>query len=203
MNRGNLVRPAGAPRPPRNPSPVGHLHLRKSLWHHVHVATIDPDDSDPLLAPVMAAVAAVADAEKALDARRGELSKVVADAIRKGVKPAVLVRKTKKSAETIRTMARENGVEPLRDPRGATKAASPADRIASELRTQIQAGEMLDGQQLPTVADLMRRFNAAQATVQRAIVLLVSEGLAEVRRGEGAFACVPRREVQSAPPTVG
>jgi DNA-binding GntR family transcriptional regulator len=100
-------------------------------------------------------------------------------------------------------MARENGVEPLRDPRGATKAASPADRIVSQLRTQIQAGEMLDGQRLPTVADLMRQFNASQATVQRAIVLLASEGLAEVRRGEGVFACAPRREVRTTPPTAG
>ena len=158
------------------------------------MATTDPDDSDPLLAPVMTAVAAVAEAEKALEARRAELGKVVADAIRKGVKPAVLVRKTRRSAETIRTMARENGVEPLRDPRGATKVVSVADRIANELRTQIQTGEILDGQQLPTVADLMQQFNAAQATVQKAISALVSEGLVTVRRGEGVFACAQIRE---------
>jgi hypothetical protein len=61
------------------------------------VVPTDPDDSDPLLTPVMAAVAAVADAEKVLEQRRAELGKVVADAIRNGVKPAVLVRKTKRS----------------------------------------------------------------------------------------------------------
>lgn len=192
MTRDTLKRPAGAPRPRRAPRPIGHLHLRNSVCQDVHVAPTDPDDSDPLLSPVMAAVAAVTDAEKALEQRRAELGKVVADAIRKGVKPAVLVRKTKRSAETIRTMARENGVEPLRDPRGATKTASVADRIASDLRAQIQTGELADGQQLPTVADLMGQFDASQAVVQRAIALLVSEGLATIRPGEGAFACVPQ-----------
>lgn len=166
--------------------------MRNSVCQDVNVAPTDPDDSDPLLAPVMAAVAAVTDAEKALELRRAELGKAVADAIRKGVKPAVLVRKTKRSGETIRTMARENGVEPLRDPRGATKSVGPADRIAGELRAQIQTGEMLDGQQFPAVVELMRQFGASQAAVQRAIALLVSEGLATIRPGEGAFACVPQ-----------
>jgi nucleotide-binding universal stress UspA family protein len=86
------------------------------------VARIDPDD--PRLAPVRAAVAALQDAEDAVKRRRTELGKAVADAIRADVGPAVLVRETGKSAESIRTMARANGVDPLRDPRGAAKAAA-------------------------------------------------------------------------------
>ena len=96
--------------------------MRKTLWHHVRVAHNDQDD--PRLAPVMAALGALTRAEKTVEHKRGALGKAVADAIRAGVKPAVLVRKTGKSAETIRTMARDNGVDPLRDPRGATKAAA-------------------------------------------------------------------------------
>ena len=124
MKRVRLPRPAGAPRPPRHPSPIGHLHLAKSVCDYVPVVRTDPDDNDPALAPVMAALAALADAEKAVESCRTELGKAVAEAIRNGVKPAVLVRKTKKSAETIRTWARANGVDPLRDPRGAAKSAA-------------------------------------------------------------------------------
>lgn len=64
----------------------------------------------------MEALAALTDAEELVKARRAELGKAVADAIRNGVKPATLVRRTEKSAETIRTMARENGIQSLRDP---------------------------------------------------------------------------------------
>jgi phosphopantetheine adenylyltransferase len=96
--------------------------LAKPLWQHVRVARIDPDD--PRLTPVRDAVAALKAAEEAVKQRRAELGKAVADAIRNDVGPAVLVRETGKSAESIRTMARENGVEPLRDPRGAAKSAA-------------------------------------------------------------------------------
>lgn len=72
----------------------------------------------------MAALAALTRAEKTLERRREEFARAIADAIREGVKPAVLVQETEKSSETIRTAARKHGVEPLRDPRGAAKAAA-------------------------------------------------------------------------------
>lgn len=132
MDRDNSKRPIGAPRPLRSLKPVGHLHLRKPLWHHVHVARIGSDD--PRLAPVKEAVAALKAAEEDVKRRRAELGKAVAEAIRAEVKPADLVRETGKSAESIRTMARANGIDPLRDPRGATKAAvqRAAERAEAE-----------------------------------------------------------------------
>lgn len=96
--------------------------MAKSLWQHVHVARTNADD--PRLDPVKAAVAALKAAEDAVTERREELAKAVADAIRLQVKPADLVRETGKSSETIRTWARAHGVNPLRDPTGATKAAA-------------------------------------------------------------------------------
>lgn len=92
------------------------------MWQHDLVARIDPED--PRLDPVKEAVAALKDAEDTVTQRRTELAKVVAEAIRLGVKPSVLVRETGKSAETVRTWARANGIDPLRDPTGATKAAA-------------------------------------------------------------------------------
>lgn len=92
------------------------------MWQHGRVARIDPND--PRLTPVRVAVAALKDAEDAVKQRRVELGKAVADAIRNEVGPSVLVRETGKSAESIRTMARANGIDPLRDPRGAAKRAS-------------------------------------------------------------------------------
>ena len=95
-------------------SQVGHLQLANLMWHHDDMARIDPDD--PRMAPVMSALAAWQRAEQAEKRKRAEFAAAVADAIRAGVRPAVIVRRTEKSAETIRQMARENGVEPLREP---------------------------------------------------------------------------------------
>lgn len=95
-------------------SQVGHLQLANPVWHHDDMARIDPDD--PRMTPVLSALAAWQRAEQTEKRKRAEFAKAVADAIRAGVRPAVLVRRTEKSAETIRQMARENGVEPLREP---------------------------------------------------------------------------------------
>jgi|GEM_PF-6912329 len=95
-------------------SQVGGLHIANGMWHDDGMARIDPDD--PRMAPVMAALAAWRKAEQAEKRKRAEFAEAVAVAIRAGVRPAVIVRRTEKSAETIRQMARENGVEPLREP---------------------------------------------------------------------------------------
>jgi hypothetical protein len=79
------------------------------------MATSKSDD-DPGVAAALAALAAWDRALQKADDRRDDFAKAVAAAIKGGTKPAELVRKTGKSAETIRQMARAHGVERLREP---------------------------------------------------------------------------------------
>jgi hypothetical protein len=105
------------------------LELADSAWDHAGVAR--SDSADPRLAPVMAALAALARAETRVVGRRAELGKAVADAITAGVRPSVLVKETGKSAETIRQMARENGIEPLKEPTTTSIRKIRADLLAA------------------------------------------------------------------------
>lgn len=101
------------------------VDLVKRPWDDAVVARTDPND--PRLDPVVAAQAAVRDAEQALQARRDELAEAVADAIRNGVRPSAIVRKTGYSAESIRQMARSKGIDPLRPPTVTSIRNLPAD----------------------------------------------------------------------------
>lgn len=67
-----------------------------------------------------------------------------------------------------------------RQPRG------PYEVIASELREQIESGQLAAGSQLPTVVDLAATYDVAAGTVNRAVALLRSEGLIDVSRGRRA-----------------
>lgn len=78
------------------------------------MATKEPDD--PRFAPVDAALKRLESAERLVERRKEELGKAIADAIREGLRPAALIKRTDKSAETIRKWARANGVERLREP---------------------------------------------------------------------------------------
>lgn len=74
------------------------------------------DSEDPRLEPVAAALAAVQRAEKQLVAKKDRLAEAVAAAVRAGVRPSAVVKKTEYSAESIRQMLRAKGVDPLRPP---------------------------------------------------------------------------------------
>jgi GntR family transcriptional regulator len=60
-------------------------------------------------------------------------------------------------------------------------------RIADELRRQVQGGEYGAGRLLPSEADLSRTFEASRVTVRRALEVLRDEGLVDSRQGFGWF----------------
>ena len=60
-------------------------------------------------------------------------------------------------------------------------------RIADDLRTQIDAGELAAGAQLPTEQELKEKYNASRNTVRDAIKWVISLGLVETRPGQGTF----------------
>jgi GntR family transcriptional regulator len=56
------------------------------------------------------------------------------------------------------------------------------EKIASDLRRKIEAGEFTDGR-LPTERDLAEEYEVARPTVQRALVSLTNDGLLEPGQG--------------------
>ncbi len=60
-------------------------------------------------------------------------------------------------------------------------------RIEQKLLEQIQAGQLLPGQQLPTEAELVERFNVSRITAKRALDNLVQQGMAFRHQGKGTF----------------
>ncbi|MFI9239132.1 GntR family transcriptional regulator [Streptomyces sp. NPDC053079] len=57
------------------------------------------------------------------------------------------------------------------------------ERIAADLRDEIMSGDLPPGGKLPSTQQLKDRFNASNATVQKALQLLKAEGLAVGRAG--------------------
>src|SRR5271165_890816 len=79
-------------------------------------------------------------------------------------------------------------------------------RIAQDLREQIKSGALAPGDQLPTEPQLRDRYGASRNTIREAIGLLVRDGLAGTKPGQGTF--VARRLESlvialSAPPLTG
>ncbi|MEU7748716.1 GntR family transcriptional regulator [Nonomuraea sp. NPDC049158] len=60
-------------------------------------------------------------------------------------------------------------------------------QIAAELRAEIMSGDLKAGEQLPSTPHLVARFNAANATIQRALQALKDEGFVRGHAGKGVF----------------
>jgi GntR family transcriptional regulator len=60
-------------------------------------------------------------------------------------------------------------------------------RIAEDMRSQIESGELPAGAQLLTELELREKYDASRNTIRDAIKLLISRGLVEIRPGQGTF----------------
>jgi GntR family transcriptional regulator len=65
-------------------------------------------------------------------------------------------------------------------------------RVETVLASEINAGPLKVGDQLPTEDTLIARFEVSRITVRRAIQNLVSRGLVEIHRGKGTFVAAPK-----------
>ncbi|MCF4123002.1 GntR family transcriptional regulator [Antribacter sp. KLBMP9083] len=68
-----------------------------------------------------------------------------------------------------------------------TDARPRHEQIAADLREEILRGDLAPGAQLPSTAQLMARFDAANATIQRALKSLKDEGFLDSRVGKGVY----------------
>lgn len=64
-------------------------------------------------------------------------------------------------------------------------------QIAADLRSAITSGQHPPGTALPTIADLMRRYDVARGTVREALRVLAVEGLVTTVRGSGTIVRKP------------
>lgn len=71
------------------------------------------------------------------------------------------------------------------------------ERIAADLREQINAGDYPAGTAIPSTEQLKARFEASNATVQKALGLLKKEGLVVGRAGSSVQVREQRRQVMS------
>jgi GntR family transcriptional regulator len=60
-------------------------------------------------------------------------------------------------------------------------------QVIDQIRRQVVAGQLREGEQLPSVRDLASRLRVNPMTVSKAYSLLEMEGLLERRRGVGLF----------------
>jgi DNA-binding FadR family transcriptional regulator len=68
-----------------------------------------------------------------------------------------------------------------------------SDQVAAQIRRLIAHGELLDGDWLPTEAELISRFGVSRPTLREALRLLEGDSLVTVRRGPpgGARVTIP------------
>lgn len=70
----------------------------------------------------------------------------------------------------------------------------PYQQVADALRTEIQAGALAPGAQLPSQTALGDRYAVAGGTVKSALAMLRDEGLIVTRHGKGSFVRTRRGE---------
>jgi GntR family transcriptional regulator len=70
-------------------------------------------------------------------------------------------------------------------------------QVIEQIRRQIMAGQLAEGQQLVSVRDLAAQLNVNPMTISKAYSLLEMEGLLERRRGVGLFVARIRKDQKS------
>ena len=60
-------------------------------------------------------------------------------------------------------------------------------QLAAVLRDQIERGKLQPNRPLPSLTTLMGEYDVARGTAQKAVRVLVGEGLVRIAPGKGAF----------------
>jgi GntR family transcriptional regulator len=67
-------------------------------------------------------------------------------------------------------------------------------QVIDQIRRQVVAGQLCEGEQLPSVRDLAGQLRVNPMTISKAYSLLEMEGLLERRRGVGLFVVALRKD---------
>lgn len=74
-------------------------------------------------------------------------------------------------------------------------------RLASDLRAQIESGELSEGAQLPSMAQLREAYSVSSTVVRDAINELRRDGLVVGQQGKGVFVAQPGERRESDEPS--
>jgi GntR family transcriptional repressor for pyruvate dehydrogenase complex len=80
---------------------------------------------------------------------------------------------------------------------------SLADTIARRIRAMIQSGEYSEGDRLPAILEMARRFGVGPPTVREALKKLETLGVVDVRHGSGVYVASRRELLVLARPQIG
>lgn len=64
-------------------------------------------------------------------------------------------------------------------------------QIASQIISQVQSGDICEGERLPSAVELAASLDLNRNTVLQAYRLVREQGYLDLRRGRGAVACTP------------
>ena len=89
------------------------------------------------------------------------------------------------------------------DTSGEVVRDSLADALARRIRAMIQSGEYTDGDRLPAILEMARRFGVGSPTVREALKKLETLGVVDVRHGAGVYVASRRGLLVLARPQLG
>ena len=69
---------------------------------------------------------------------------------------------------------------------------SLADRLARRIRGLIQNGDYKEGDRLPPIMEMARRFGVGHPTIREALKKLETMGVVEIRHGSGVYVSAAR-----------
>jgi GntR family transcriptional repressor for pyruvate dehydrogenase complex len=75
----------------------------------------------------------------------------------------------------------------MKDAFGPVVKQSLSDRLARRIRTSIQRGDYSQGDRLPTIMEMARRFGVGHPAIREALKKLETMGVVEIRHGSGVY----------------
>lgn len=86
---------------------------------------------------------------------------------------------------------------------GEVPRDSLADTLARRIRAMVQSGEYTEGDRLPAILEMARRFGVGPPTVREALKKLETLGVVDVRHGSGVYVASRRELLVLARPQFG
>jgi GntR family transcriptional regulator, transcriptional repressor for pyruvate dehydrogenase complex len=86
---------------------------------------------------------------------------------------------------------------------GEVTRGSLADTLARRIRAMIQSGEYTEGDRLPAILEMARRFGVGPPTMREALKKLETLGVVDVRHGSGVYVASRRELLVLARPQLG
>jgi len=75
----------------------------------------------------------------------------------------------------------------MRDAFGPVLKQSLSDKLAQRIRGMIQKGDYTEGDRLPPIMEMARRFGVGHPTIREALKKLETMGFVEIRHGSGVY----------------